>query len=362
MSQDKSSDDRDPVERLAEEFVARHRRGECPLPVEYAERYPQWAERIHALFPALLLMEHNKPEVGERTGFPEDSGVAAAPLEQLGDYRIIREIGRGGMAIVYEAEQESLGRHVALKVLLRHSRLDPRQTARFQREARAAARLHHTNIVPVYGVGEHEGIQYYVMQFIPGQALDEVLREVRRLRQQASSLELSESDRLRRNGDGSVAASASDVARELLTGRFALVDPGPDDSGQGRTLVRDPAEEIANSESTTGRADRRAPSISRTPDVLDSSVDTHGQADSSPLSGSSRQYWRGVARISEQVAEALQYAHAQGVLHEVVAKPQPKFNCSTRMRRVCSTGISNPPTCSWICTARPGSLTSDWPR
>ena len=62
------------------------------------------------------------------------------------------------MGVVYEAEQESLGRHVALKVLLRHSRLDPRPTARFQREARAAARLHHTNIVPVYGVGEHDGV------------------------------------------------------------------------------------------------------------------------------------------------------------------------------------------------------------
>src|SRR6516165_5431321 len=184
MSSDHSSDDRDPVERLAEEFVARHRRGERPLPVEYADRYPQWADRIHALFPALLLMDQHKPGVGDPSESSENTGAAVAPLKQLGDYRIIREIGRGGMAIVYEAEQESLGRHVALKVLLRPSRLDPRQTARFQREARAAARLHHTNIVPVYGVGEHEGVHYYVMQFIPGQALDEVLHEVRRPRRQ----------------------------------------------------------------------------------------------------------------------------------------------------------------------------------
>ena len=61
MSTDHSSDERDPVERLAEEFVARHRRGERPSPAEYAERHPQWAERIHALFPALLLMEQHKP-------------------------------------------------------------------------------------------------------------------------------------------------------------------------------------------------------------------------------------------------------------------------------------------------------------
>src|SRR5262245_26135005 len=184
MSRDHSSDDRDPVERLAEEFVARHRRGESPLPAEYAERHPQWADRIHALFPALLLMEHHKPGAGDRDDSSEGAGGAAAPLKQLGDYRIIREVGRGGMAIVYEAEQESLGRHVALKVLLGHSRLDPGQTARFQREARAVARLHHTNIVPVYGVGEHDGAHYYVMQFIPGQALDEVIREVCRLRRQ----------------------------------------------------------------------------------------------------------------------------------------------------------------------------------
>ena len=68
MSSDPSSDDRDPVERLAEEFVARHRRGDRPLPAEYAERYPQWAERIHSLFPALLLIEQHKPGVGDQSG------------------------------------------------------------------------------------------------------------------------------------------------------------------------------------------------------------------------------------------------------------------------------------------------------
>ena len=99
------------------------------------------------------------------------------------------------MGVVYEAEQESLGRHVALKVLLGHGRLDPKQTARFQGEARAAARLHHTNIVPIYGVGEHGGVHYLVMQFIPGRALDEVLREVRLLRRQGPTARPPEDDR-----------------------------------------------------------------------------------------------------------------------------------------------------------------------
>src|SRR5438309_9885934 len=101
MSGDQSSDERDPVELLAEEFVARHRRGERPSPVEYAERHPQWAERIHALFPALLLMEHHKPGVSDPGHSPEEAGGAAAPRERLGDFRIIREVGRGGMAIVH---------------------------------------------------------------------------------------------------------------------------------------------------------------------------------------------------------------------------------------------------------------------
>ena len=106
------------------------------------------------------------------------------PPEQLGDYRILREIGRGGMGVVYEAEQVSLGRHVALKVLPQTVLPDPRQRQRFEREAQAAARLHHTNIVPVFGVGEHDGLHYYVMQFIQGLGLDEVLDELRRLRQE----------------------------------------------------------------------------------------------------------------------------------------------------------------------------------
>jgi hypothetical protein len=89
-------------------------------------------------------------------------------LEKLGDYRILGEVGRGGMGIVYEAEQESLGRHVALKVLPSPALLNPTYLERFRREAKAAARLHHTNIVPVFGVGECDRVHFYVMQFIRG--------------------------------------------------------------------------------------------------------------------------------------------------------------------------------------------------
>ena len=85
------------------------------------------------------------------------------------------------MGVVYEAEQVSLGRHVAVKVLATSSLLNAKHIGRFHREAKAAARLHHTNIVPVFGVGEQDGLHYYVMQFIEGKGLDVILDRVRNL-------------------------------------------------------------------------------------------------------------------------------------------------------------------------------------
>src|SRR6185369_8825166 len=149
-------------EELAEEFLARFRRGERPALSEYTGKYPELAGDIRELFPALVMLEDARPPAVPSTDATGDhtEGGLAPPLERLGDYRILREVGRGGMGIVYEAEQESLGRHVALKVLPAHTLLDPRHLQRFQREAKSAARLHHTNIVPVFGVGEHDGLPY----------------------------------------------------------------------------------------------------------------------------------------------------------------------------------------------------------
>src|SRR5262245_17253153 len=178
-----ASDARDPMEELAQEFLARFRRGERPALTEYVSRYPDLAEDIRDLFPALVMMEEARPRAGPQLGLCTDRVTGdGRPPDRLGDYRVIREVGRGGMGIVYEAEQESLGRHVALKVLPFSMALDPQCLLRFRREARAAARLHHTNIVPVYDVGQHEGVHYYAMQFIHGQGLDQVIAELNRLR------------------------------------------------------------------------------------------------------------------------------------------------------------------------------------
>src|SRR6476619_6612493 len=100
----------------------------------------------------------------------------AAP-RRLGDFEILRELGRGGMGIVYEARQVSLNRKVALKVLSGGLGLTPKAVQRFHREAEAAAKLHHTNIVPVYATGEQDGWHFYAMELIDGPSLDHVLKQ-----------------------------------------------------------------------------------------------------------------------------------------------------------------------------------------
>ena len=99
--------------------------------------------------------------------------------KRLGDFEIVRELGRGGMGIVYEAQQLSLNRRVALKVMNAPLGLTPQGVLRFRREAEAAAKLHHTNIVPVYASGDEAGVPYYAMELIDGPSLDRVIRQLR---------------------------------------------------------------------------------------------------------------------------------------------------------------------------------------
>jgi serine/threonine protein kinase len=175
-----SSERYDLLDRLADEFAARYRRGERPSLQEYTDQYPELAGEIRDLFPAMVEIEQVEEVRREPAAEPEP--VTAPALQQVGDYRILREIGRGGMGIVYEAEQLSLGRRVALKILPLQASKDATKLERFRREARSAAKLHHTNIVPVFEVGQDGEACYYAMQFIQGQGLDEVIEELRGLR------------------------------------------------------------------------------------------------------------------------------------------------------------------------------------
>jgi serine/threonine protein kinase len=278
----------DPVEEVAAAFLERYRRGERPTLTEYADKYPELAERIRELFPALVVIEEVGSVGGGEVTAPIGTALGDGKLpEQLGEYRILREVGRGGMGIVYEAVQESLGRHVALKLLPFPTALTPTHLERFRREAKAAARLHHTNIVPVFGVGEHEGLHYYAMQFIQGQGLDCVLRDLQRLRRDTARSLGKQPEVL--------PASARSVAGCLLTGQFA----GPDSPG---ALPNGPAQRVGGGQSAVAGGSGG------------STVVVAG--DHSELTAQSEiQYFRSVARVGVQVAEALAYAHQQGIVH-----------------------------------------------
>jgi tetratricopeptide (TPR) repeat protein len=172
----------DPETDLAElldELADRLQAGEGADVEQLARAHPKHAMELRRLAPAMrLLAELKAPAPANGLG----------PATVLGDFRILREVGRGGMGVVYEAEQVSLGRRVALKVLPAAATLDPRRLLRFQNEARAAACLHHAHIVPVFGVGAERGVQFYTMQLIDGRTLAAVIRDLRRPAEVAAAL------------------------------------------------------------------------------------------------------------------------------------------------------------------------------
>jgi WD40 repeat protein/serine/threonine protein kinase len=290
--------------RLADEFAQRYRRGERPSLAEYVERYPHLAADIREVFPALVEVEQVKEdhqEAAEQTAAPP-----APALQQLGDFRILREVGQGGMGIVYEAEQVSLGRHVALKVLPRNLLLDARARRRFEREAKSAARLHHTNIVPVFGVGEQDGLPYFVMQFIQGLGLDVVLDELKKLQPGNARTGTHTAGELRVSRKE---LSAVHVARSLLTGEFL----GPkDNNGEDATA----ATPDAAAREDQGADSPRPPALSDSFSLSSSSVALPGESrDGSKSRHRKQTYWHSVASIGVQVAQALEYAHKQGIRH-----------------------------------------------
>ena len=166
------------VDDLAEEFAERLRRGDSPSISGYVDSHPDHADELRDELSSIGMIEQlAKRREQDRQLRRSKPKRSFADPEQLGDYRIVRRIGHGGMGIVYEAVHESLDRRVALKLLPPHLSDSPRHVERFTREARAAARLHHTNIVPVFGVGQHDDAHFYVMQLIDGQGLDAVIRQ-----------------------------------------------------------------------------------------------------------------------------------------------------------------------------------------
>ena len=163
----------DVIDRISDAIAA----GDGADVESYVAKFPRWESEIREAFPGILAML----ELGlfEKTETENVDQAESLPGRTLGDFRIIREIGRGGMGIVYEAEQLSLERRVALKVLPLVSVLSPNQLQRFKNEARAAATLKHPNIVGVYSVGVERGVHYYAMELVEGHSLADSIVEMR---------------------------------------------------------------------------------------------------------------------------------------------------------------------------------------
>ncbi|MEX0703293.1 MAG: protein kinase [Planctomycetales bacterium] len=277
---------------VADDFTDRLAQGERPDVEEYVRRHPRLASVLRDLLPALRLMHQSGSGILSDSETPRGGTAAAETLTGcLGDYRLLREVGRGGMGIVYEAEQISLGRRVALKVLPFAAALDAKQLERFKREAQAAAHLHHTNIVPVYSVGCERGVYYYAMQFIEGQSLAGVIAELRRLA--GEDLEVEAPTRL--------PTTASEAVTRLVTG----------DSGTA------PRSRPADRENEAPQAGDRA-SVPRRPASPTSSPTGTYAALSTQQSLHAPGFFRSVAMLGVQAAEALEHAHGLGIVHRDV--------------------------------------------
>jgi hypothetical protein len=168
------------VLRAVEEYNAAINAGQKPNRQEFLARHAAIAGPLAKCLDGLEFVNAAAPELsGFGAGGPASAAEEVQPSGPLGDYQIVREVGRGGMGVVYEAVQISLGRRVALKVLPFAAAMDAKQLQRFKNEAQAAAHLQHQHIVPVYAVGCERGVHFYAMQFIEGQTLAKLIADLR---------------------------------------------------------------------------------------------------------------------------------------------------------------------------------------
>ncbi|HBE67002.1 MAG TPA: hypothetical protein DDW52_02530 [Planctomycetaceae bacterium] len=295
------SDEQDALDELLDEVLASYKRGENPDLDALCDQHPDQADDLRMLLPSMLLME------GIQHGHSPEHISASQPAEipqRLGEYRIIREIGRGGMGVVYEAEQSTLGRRVAIKVLPGLVAKDASARVRFDREARAAARLHHTNIVPVFDVGQTEESIYYTMQLIQGASLDIVVQELRSRNRDPATSGLKNPTTNMDSGDSVTfgRGRASRIANGLMSARHAdygfstnsLLDSTFPTDTPSAAPVSATSGSQARDESTSGNP---APNSTVGKRVRTSRLS------------------RNIAQIGMQVANALAYSHSHGIIH-----------------------------------------------
>jgi serine/threonine protein kinase/Flp pilus assembly protein TadD len=280
---------------LFDDLIRRVQAGEYVDLQDYIARHPDHASELRQVFPAIeMLVQLGQSGASGPVRWGDSTVGESSPgcdRGALGDFRILREIARGGMGVVFEAEQISLGRRVALKVLPFAAMLDPKQLQRFKNEAMAAASLDHPNIVHVYFVGSDRSVHFYAMQFIDGCTLADVVRDLRQT-------------------EGRDRASGKSSPMDGVT-----ATPSP--SSQSKNPRSEFLSLGANSQNTTHQAHAIATRMSSRPE----------------------QFFHEVARLGLQAAEALQHAHERGVRHRDV-KPSNLLVDSTGKLWVTDFGLA----------------------
>ncbi|MEM9659830.1 MAG: serine/threonine-protein kinase, partial [Planctomycetota bacterium] len=246
---------------------------------DFLNAHPEQCDKLREMLPTVRAMaqvaDGATTSVARERSTAEHGGFTVPG--QLGDFQIVREIGRGGMGVVYEAEQLSLERRVALKILPFAAVLDPRQLERFKIEARAAATLDHPAAVSIYAVGCERGVHYLAMQWIEGQSLGEAIAAMREEREIA-------------------------VPKATVEKSSAAETPN--------AATNDASQRPMRGQTVDARADETRPGHSRicSSHVLSGTGGEHlGSA-----------YFRNIARLGVQAARALDHAHDRGIVHRDV--------------------------------------------
>ncbi len=266
------------IVEVVQEYLACLEQGTLPDRAALVQRYPELAGAIEQCLEGLDLVHAESKRQRARTGAAGPSPANGLPAEALpdplGDFRIVRELARGGMGVVYEAVQLSLARRVALKVLPFAATLDARHLQRFKTEAQAAALLHHTNIVPVYAVGCERGVHFYAMQLIDGQSLAVLITQLRR--------------------QAGLEAPEDAASRGPVPSSFVLRGGVP---------------------SGSSAASRQGLRVAPQPPYHPETVSQFHTQLSTQHAGRESRFFRTAARLMLQAAQALEHAHEFGIVH-----------------------------------------------
>jgi serine/threonine protein kinase/tetratricopeptide (TPR) repeat protein len=320
------------LDKLVEEICEQVHAGNLAPLDHWINQYPEIADRLRVIYPTVVAMAD-----WSESGLPCDihsEGATALGGREIGDFHILQQIGRGGMGVVYEAQQLSIPRKVAVKILPLASLVDPRALQRFKNEVAAIATLEHPHIVSVYAIGEERGIHYYAMQLIRGQSLAAVIKELR-----------NRAERDQRLSGEALAQAVSDMEKPTTVRRSSARQPSDVDFADVPPDGKDPVNQsdLVSADGLPQLPENveQLPSIALGPAHRLPGLQGQGQGkggkgakhiEADPLDETATQtvargrsttvrefgdaaYFRNVAVLIKQAAEALQHAHDHGIVH-----------------------------------------------